>query len=40
VRTLERDGVIPVTDSNPQKAAAFIRESVERLTPVLKTMKS
>ena len=40
VQTLERDGVIPVTDSSPQKAAAFIRAQVERLTPILKTMKS
>ncbi len=40
VQTLEHDGVIPVTDSNPQKAAAFIQQSIERLTPILKTMRS
>ncbi len=40
VQTLERDGVIPVTDSNPQKATDYIRKEVARLTPVIKSMKS
>jgi tripartite-type tricarboxylate transporter receptor subunit TctC len=40
VQVLERDGVIPVTNSNPQKATAYVRDAVERLTPILQTMRS
>ncbi|MCC6888544.1 MAG: tripartite tricarboxylate transporter substrate binding protein [Hyphomicrobiales bacterium] len=40
VQVLERDGGIPVTKSDPQHAAAFIREEIARLSPILNTMKS
>jgi len=40
VETLEREGIIPVTDSTPESATAFVQDAVTRLTPLLKAMKT